>query len=204
MKFCKVLQAQAAEMPMMSDLFLRYKELKKKLKAFPKGELPAPARPTQREPSPARPLTLQGGHAAGAGAGGARPSGAGSDSDDPDHAGEAPAQQQGGPEQQQQGGPEQQQQQQQQQQLCAEELAFVATLNEDLHRFNAYYIDKEEDAVIRLQVGELLQLGEAVAQQPAWHPGPRPERYRPPAAAPLGWGTIAATLPLMLPLPRRR
>ena len=193
MKFCKVLQAQAAEMPMMSDLFLRYKELKKKLKAFPKGELPAPARPTQREPSLARPLTLQGGHAVGAGAGGARPSGAGSDSDDPDHAGEAPAQHQGGPEQQQQ---------QQQQQLCAEELAFVATLNEDLHRFNAYYIDKEEDAVIRLQVGELLQLGEAVAQQPAWHPGPRPERYRPPAAAPLGWGPIAAALPL--PLPRRR
>jgi hypothetical protein len=37
MKFCKVLQKASDEMPIMSDLFLRYKKLKKELKAFPKG-----------------------------------------------------------------------------------------------------------------------------------------------------------------------
>lgn len=36
--------------------------------------------------------------------------------------------------------------------LSAEEAAFVATLNEDLARFNQFFIDKEEDSVIRLQV----------------------------------------------------
>jgi hypothetical protein len=48
MKFCKVLKKASDEMPMMSDLFLRYKELKKKLKAIPKGEAP----PDERHPTP--------------------------------------------------------------------------------------------------------------------------------------------------------
>lgn len=37
MKFGKVLKNASEEMPHMNDLFLRYKELKKKLKAIPRG-----------------------------------------------------------------------------------------------------------------------------------------------------------------------
>ncbi|GLC36000.1 hypothetical protein PLESTB_000528000 [Pleodorina starrii] len=35
--------------------------------------------------------------------------------------------------------------------LSPEELAFITTLNEDLARFNRYFIEKEEEAVIRIQ-----------------------------------------------------
>ena len=36
--------------------------------------------------------------------------------------------------------------------LSPEELEFLSALNEDLRRINSFFIDKEEDAVIKLQV----------------------------------------------------
>lgn len=36
--------------------------------------------------------------------------------------------------------------------LSAEENEFIATLNEDLDSFNAFFIEKEEDAVIKIHV----------------------------------------------------
>ena len=38
------------------------------------------------------------------------------------------------------------------QKLSPEEQQFFSALNEDLNRFNSFFIDKEEDAVIKLQV----------------------------------------------------
>ena len=37
--------------------------------------------------------------------------------------------------------------------LSPEEKEFLTALNDDLKRFNSFFIDKEEDAVIKLQVG---------------------------------------------------
>jgi hypothetical protein len=36
--------------------------------------------------------------------------------------------------------------------LLPEEAAFVSTLNQDLERFNRFFMDREEHAIIRLQV----------------------------------------------------
>jgi hypothetical protein len=65
-------------------------------------------------------------------------------------------------------------------------------LPQDLQRFNAYYIDKEEDAVIRLQVGA------AAAAQACRAPSP------PLALCPLSRGAERLTVVVLLPLLRRR
>jgi len=93
MKFCKVLENQAKDMPELNDMFLRYKQLKKKIKA-----IPIPKEITSGNDEQVTPR-------------------------------EEPA-----------SG-----------QLSPEEQEFVAALNEDLNRFNNFFIDKEENAVIKLQ-----------------------------------------------------
>mmetsp|Transcript_37329 Transcript_37329/g.83055 ORF Transcript_37329/g.83055 Transcript_37329/m.83055 type:complete len:323 (+) Transcript_37329:409-1377(+) len=87
MKFCKVLESQAKDIPELNHMFLRYKQLKKQIKAIPQHN---------RE---------------------------GNTSGDATNGG----------------------------QLSAEEHEFLATLNEDLNRFNSFFIDQEESAVIKLQ-----------------------------------------------------
>ncbi|GAX75635.1 hypothetical protein CEUSTIGMA_g3079.t1 [Chlamydomonas eustigma] len=93
MKFCKVLENQAKDMPELNDMFLRYKQLKKKIKAIP---LPKEITSGANEETTSKEESVSG-------------------------------------------------------QLSPEEREFMAALNEDLARFNNFFIDKEEDAVIKLQ-----------------------------------------------------
>ncbi|KAG2425900.1 hypothetical protein HYH02_014901 [Chlamydomonas schloesseri] len=107
MKFGKVLKVSSENMPgEMHDLFLRYKELKKKIKAIPVSKDPA-AGEKQASVSPDGSATAGSGGSSGA-------------------AITATV-------------------------LSPEEQAFINTLNEDLARFNRFFIEKEEEAVIRLQ-----------------------------------------------------
>lgn len=100
MKFGKLLKETTEGMgPEMTDLFVRYKELKKYLKAMKKQKQPVEAAKEQDEEA--------------------------------SHSGN------------QELAPEQA--------LSPEETAFVNMLNEDLLRFNRFFIDKEEDSVIKLQ-----------------------------------------------------
>lgn len=105
MKFGKVLKTTSENMPAeMMDLFLRYKELKKMIKAIPAREA---AQEHQGSVSVSGSASASGGNGQG-------------------HVVGATA-------------------------LSVEEQQFISTLNEDLARFNRYFIEKEEDAVIRLQ-----------------------------------------------------
>eukprot|EP00882_Tetradesmus_deserticola_P008569 GHRQ01009037.1.p1 GENE.GHRQ01009037.1~~GHRQ01009037.1.p1 ORF type:complete len:179 (+),score=71.27 GHRQ01009037.1:567-1103(+) len=103
MKFGKLLKETTEGMgPEMTDLFVRYKELKKYLKAMKK----------QKQPAAGQQAAMQ-------------------HDEDASHSGN-------------QGlAPEDA--------LSADETAFVNMLNEDLLRFNRFFIDKEEDSVIKLQ-----------------------------------------------------
>ncbi|KAG2440853.1 hypothetical protein HXX76_003707 [Chlamydomonas incerta] len=107
MKFGKVLKVSSENMPgEMHDLFLRYKELKRKIKAIPVSKDPA-AGEKQASVSPDG--------SANAGSGGSSGTTITATV------------------------------------LSLEEQAFISTLNEDLARFNRFFIEKEEEAVIRLQ-----------------------------------------------------
>ncbi|PNW80691.1 hypothetical protein CHLRE_07g325950v5 [Chlamydomonas reinhardtii] len=107
MKFGKVLKVSSENMPgEMHDLFLRYKELKKKIKAIPVSKDPA-AGEKQASVSPDGSATAGSGGSSGATITATV--------------------------------------------LSPEEQAFINTLNEDLARFNRFFIEKEEEAVIRLQ-----------------------------------------------------
>jgi hypothetical protein len=103
MKFGKLLKETTEGMPEMEDLFLRYKELKKHLKAMKK------AQPEIQAVAAAHDEELE----------------ETSTSGNQEHGLES--------------------------RLSVEEMAFVNTLNEDLQRFNRFFIDKEEDSVIKLQ-----------------------------------------------------
>lgn len=102
MKFCKVLEGQDKDIPEFNHIVLRYKQLKKKIKAIPKDS-GAPEDGVPQRHNVALPD-------------------AGSE---------------GGP------GP-----------LSIEEQDFMDTLNEDVNRFNTFFMEKEEDAVINLQTME--------------------------------------------------
>eukprot|EP00879_Flechtneria_rotunda_P022352 GHRR01023583.1.p1 GENE.GHRR01023583.1~~GHRR01023583.1.p1 ORF type:complete len:199 (+),score=78.09 GHRR01023583.1:395-991(+) len=103
MKFGKLLKETTEGMgPEMEDLFVRYKELKKHLKAMKKQQKKDVDGETSLEDDDLVDASASGNH----------------------EQGDA---------------------------LSAEEMAFVNTLNEDLLRFNRFFIDKEEDSVIKLQ-----------------------------------------------------
>ncbi|GFR41498.1 hypothetical protein Agub_g2192 [Astrephomene gubernaculifera] len=107
MKFGKVLKVSSENMPAdMRDLFLRYKELKKQIKAIPVNADAAAG--AEKHTSTSFDASTAGSVSTGA-----------------PMASMAV--------------------------LSPEEQAFITTLNEDLARFNRYFIEKEEEAVIRLQ-----------------------------------------------------
>lgn len=122
MKFGKLLQTTSQDMPEMNDLFLRYKQLKKQLKGIQKD---------QDKDEPAAPS-------------------AGAAADDkpaappPLEPGDAAA----GTSVAQEG----EESPSKPSNLSPEEAHFIKTLNEDLARFNSFFIDREEESVIKLQV----------------------------------------------------
>eukprot|EP00775_Hariotina_reticulata_P002343 gene2343-2650_t len=121
MKFGKLLQKTTEDMGTeMESLFVRYKELKKHLKAM------------KQQPKPAQ--------------------------EDAEVPGAVPEPQQANDASGNQGA-------QEEGQLSAEETAFVNTLNEDLLRFNQFFIDREEDSVIKLQALSDRIMGAQSAQE---------------------------------------
>lgn len=94
MKFGKLLKSCSEDMPGMDNLFVRYKQLKKQLKAIPVSKDSQDASNSTAGPSGSA----------------LAPGGA----------------------------------------LSPEEIEFVRTLNEDVQRCNQYFMEKEEDAVIKL------------------------------------------------------
>lgn len=132
MKFGKLLQTTAADMPEMNQLFLRYKQLKKQLKGLPnQPDLPA-ADGASAGPSAAAACVATGtsqhavGNAIPQPVAAEGPAGAGVDGCSSSG------------------------------RLSPEEQHFIQTLNEDLARFNDFFMEREEEAVIKLQARSFL------------------------------------------------
>eukprot|EP00197_Chlamydomonas_leiostraca_P012027 CAMPEP_0202861658 /NCGR_PEP_ID=MMETSP1391-20130828/2984_1 /ASSEMBLY_ACC=CAM_ASM_000867 /TAXON_ID=1034604 /ORGANISM="Chlamydomonas leiostraca, Strain SAG 11-49" /LENGTH=294 /DNA_ID=CAMNT_0049541079 /DNA_START=169 /DNA_END=1049 /DNA_ORIENTATION=+ len=137
MKFSKLLIANGPQSvgPEMESMFLKYKELKKLIKAIPKAD-----------------EGIEGHEHSAAAEGAAQGPGAVGSTATSDAA--QPAAQQ--PQQEAAGAPGRAQPQQppappMHQPLSADEARFIATLNEEVQKFNTFFEDAEEDAVIMLQ-----------------------------------------------------
>jgi len=111
MKFAKVLQQVASELPELHDMFLRYKQLKKAIKAMPLPVVPEAGAPEQQPQDAAAAAEMLA----------AAVLNSNIEGEDAAHG------------------------------LSAEERHFISMLNQEICKFNRFFMDREEDLVIQLQ-----------------------------------------------------